>query len=134
VSDDVPRPSGLSEIRGLSGVLIWTDAERFPAMRDFYVDTLGLTPRSDRERFVNFDWGTQRLTVSVHAEVSGPNEDPLRLMINLDVDDIHAVATRIEANGVKFVRQPEQEPWGGWVATFHDPDDNTVQLLQTPSS
>jgi len=119
-------------INGLSGILVWTDAERFPAMRDFYVETLGLTPRSDRERFVNFDWGAQRLTVSVHAEVSGPNEDPLRLMINLDVDDIHAVAARIEANGVEFTRRPEQEPWGGWVATFHDPDGNTVQLLQTP--
>ena len=93
-----------------------------------------LTPRSDRERFVNFDWGAQRLTVSVHEDVSGPNEDPLRLMINLDVDDIHAVATRIEANGVTFTRRPEQEPWGGWVATFHDPDGNTVQLLQTPDN
>lgn len=122
-----------NEILGLSGVLVWTDEARFPAMRDFYVDTLGLTPRSDRPRFVNFDWGAQRLTVSVHEDVSGPNEDPLRLMINLDVDDIHAVATRIEANGVTFTRRPEQEPWGGWVATFHDPDGNTVQLLQTPA-
>jgi predicted enzyme related to lactoylglutathione lyase len=119
-------------IDGLSGVLVWTDAERFPAMRDFYVDTLGLTPRSNRPRFVNFDWGAQRLTVSVHENVSGPNEDPLRLMINLAVNDIHPVAARIEANGVRFVRSPEQEPWGGWVATFHDPDGNTVQLLQTP--
>lgn len=119
-------------IGGLSGVLLWTDAERFLAMRDFYVDTLGLTPRSDRERFVNFDWGDQRLTVSVHEDVSGPNEDPLRLMINLAVDNIHAVAARIEVNGVRFVRPPEQEPWGGWIATFHDPDGNTVQLLQTP--
>lgn len=121
-------------IGGLSGVLVWTDAERFPAMRGFYVDTLGLTPRSDREHFVNFDWGDQRLTVSVHEDVSGPNEDPLRLMINLAVDDIHAVAARIEVNGVRFVRPPEQEPWGGWIATFHDPDGNTLQLLQTPEA
>ncbi len=120
------------EVLGLSGVLVWTEAERFPAMRAFYVDALGLTPRSDRERFVNFDWGGQRLTVSVHEGVSGPARDPLRLMINLDVDDIQAVAARLSANGVEFTRQPEQEPWGGWVATFADPDGNTLQLLQTP--
>ena len=119
-------------ILGLSGVLVWTEAARYPAMRAFYVHTLGLTPRSDRERFVNFDWGAQRLTVSVHEDVADATTDPLRLMVNLDVDDIHAVAARLAANGVEFTRAPEQEPWGGWVATFHDPDGNTLQLLQTP--
>jgi predicted enzyme related to lactoylglutathione lyase len=113
-------------------VLVWTDAERYPAMRAFYVDTLELIPRSDRERFVNFDWGNQRFTVSVHEGVTGVTSDPLRLMINFDVDDIYAVAARLASNGVDFARLPEQEPWGGWVATFHDPDGNTLQLLQTP--
>lgn len=118
-------------ILGLSGVLVWTEAERYAAMRAFYIETLGLTPRSDREHFVNFDWGAQRLTVSVHEGVSGAARDPLRLMINLGVDDIHAAAARLSSNGLKFTRTPEQEPWGGWVATFHDPDGNTLQLLQT---
>jgi len=119
-------------ILGLSGVLVWTEASRFPAMRRFYVETLGLTPRSDREHFVNFDWGAQRLTVSVHEGVTGATSDPLRLMINLAVDDIQPVAARLASRGVEFTRPPEQEPWGGWVATFHDPDGNTLQLLQTP--
>ncbi len=26
--------------------------------------------------------------------------------------------------------KPEQESWGGWVATFKDPDGNVLQLLQ----
>ncbi len=121
-----------ASILGLSGVLVWTEAGSYAAMRAFYIEILGLTPRSDREHFVNFDWGAQRLTVSVHEGVSGAARDPLRLMINLDVDDIHAVAARLSSNGVTFTRPPEQEPWGGWVATFHDPDGNTLQLLQTP--
>ena len=33
------------QIGGLTGVLIWTTPERFRAVRDFYVETLGLTPR-----------------------------------------------------------------------------------------
>lgn len=119
-------------IAGLAGVLVWTEAARYAAMRDFYVDTLGLKPRSDRPKFVNFEWGEQRLSISTHEGVTGANEDPLRQMINLTVSDIQATAIALEARGVQFSRPPEQEPWGGWITTFEDPDGNTLQLLQTP--
>src|SRR5690606_18879160 len=127
---------------GLTGVLIWTTPERFGALRDFYVDTLGLIPRHDREHFVNFQWATPtsiegdprpddlRLTISVHPEIEGATREPLRIMINLLVEVIHAAAARLRAQGVEFARAPEQESWGGWIATMHDPDGNTVQLLQ----
>jgi catechol 2,3-dioxygenase-like lactoylglutathione lyase family enzyme len=130
------------QIGGLTGVLVWTTPERFQTVRDFYVDTLELTPRHDREHFVNFQWAAPgpvegdprpddlRLTISVHPQVDGPTREPLRIMINLLVDDIHAVAERLRAQGVAFTREPEQESWGGWIATMHDPDGNTVQLLQ----
>ena len=120
-------------IEGLAGVVIWTTAERYAAMRAFYVDTLGLAPRSDRANFVSFvlsEADDVRLNVSVHREVEGAARDPLRIMLLLRVEDIHATASRLEAAGVAFMRPPEQEPWGGWIATFPDPDGNTVQLLQ----
>jgi predicted enzyme related to lactoylglutathione lyase len=53
-------------------------------------------------------------------------------MVNFAVDDIHAAHARLAAAGVTFTREPGQEPWGGWVATFSDPDGNTLQLLQLP--
>jgi predicted enzyme related to lactoylglutathione lyase len=53
-------------------------------------------------------------------------------MINLGVDHIHAEHRRLADIGVNFVRPPERESWGGWVATFKDPDDNLLQLLQLP--
>lgn len=127
MSDDAP------DITGLAGVLVWTEAPRFPAMRRFYVETLGLRPRSDRDGFVNFAWDDQRLTVSVHAGVGGPARDPLRLMLNLRVPDIDATHRRLRDAGVAFSRPPEDEPWGGRVATFHDPDGNTLQLMQLPA-
>ena len=117
-------------IDGLAGVLIWTEAERFPAMARFYRDTLGLTPRSAKADFINFDWSGVRLSVGLHAGVRGPNHDPHRLMINLAVTDIRAVHERLARAGVIFTRAPEREDWGGWVATFPDPDGNTLQLLQ----
>jgi predicted enzyme related to lactoylglutathione lyase len=125
--------SGHGSIRGLAGVLIWTEASRFEAMTRFYRDTLGLPPRTAKADFVNFDWQGVRLSVGVHAGVRGPSADPLRVMVNLAVDDIEAVHRRLRAAGVPFSRPPEREPWGGWVATLADPDGNTVQLLQLPA-
>jgi len=122
------------EIRQVGGLLIWTAAARYSAMRDFYVETLGLSPRSDRDRFVNFAWGEGpaefRLTISVHEKVAGSTTEPLRQMLNLTVEDIDAAHARLVDLGVTFTRPPEQESWGGWVATFSDPDGNTLQLLK----
>jgi uncharacterized glyoxalase superfamily protein PhnB len=120
------------EIQGLAGVLIWTEPERFPAMARFYRDRLGLTPRSDKPDFINFDWNGVRLSVSVHDRVRGESRDPLRIMVNLAVDDLGAMYARLAAAGVVFTRPPEREDWGGHVATLLDPDGNLVQLFQLP--
>jgi catechol 2,3-dioxygenase-like lactoylglutathione lyase family enzyme len=119
---------GEGRITGVNGVLIWT--ANFGPMLEFYRDTLGLEPRSVKDDFVNFEWGGLRLSVSVHSEVEGLSRDPLRIMINFAVDNIRETYERLAANGVSFSRVPSQEQWGGWVATFHDPDGNTLQLLQ----
>lgn len=117
-------------ILGVNGVIIWTDD--LPRLTSFYRDVLGLQARSMRERITNFAWGDFRLTLAVHDDVHGMSKDPLRTMVHLAVADIHAVYERLMAAGVVFTRPPEQESFGGWVATFHDPDGNTLQLLQTP--
>ena len=112
----------------LTGVLISTSHERFAAMREFYVTTLGLQPRSDRDGFVNFDFGHSRLTVAVHSDVRGVTSDPARIMVNLATPDILASIARCDPSHV--VRLPETEKWGGRVATVADPDGNYVQFLQ----
>jgi predicted enzyme related to lactoylglutathione lyase len=55
-------------------------------------------------------------------------------MINLGVEDIHRTYTALRAKGVTFLKAPTQEEWGGWVATFFDPDGNILQLLQQPTA
>lgn len=117
-------------VSGIAGVIVWTEAGRFPAMASFYRDVLGCTPRSDRAGFVNFAWGDVRLTVSVHSRVHGPTTEPHRIMVNLLVEDLDRVAARVAALGVAFVRPPETESWGGRVATVADPDGNLVQFMQ----
>jgi lactoylglutathione lyase len=118
-------------IDGVVGVIIWT--EDLDRLFVFYRDTLELTPHSMRPHFIAFRWGDMRLSLGKHTNVSGPSRDPYRLMINLGVDDIHHVYTMLCAKGVSFLKPPTQEDWGGWVATFFDPDGNILQLLQQPS-
>ncbi len=120
-------------IDGLAGVLIWTEAARFPGMARFYRDTLGLMPRSAKSDFINFDWRGVRLSVGVHDRVRGASAEPLRIMLNLTVADIHAAHDRRTRAGVVFSREPAREDWGGWVATFPDPDGNILQLMQLPA-
>jgi len=120
-------------IEGLAGVLIWTEADRFPAMARFYRDTLGLAPRSAKSDFINFDWSGVRLSVGVHDRVRGVSREPLRVMVNLTVADIHTAHERLTGAGVIFTRAPAREEWGGWVATFADPDGNILQLMQLPA-
>lgn len=128
--------SANDRIGPLTSVLLFTSAERFPAMRAFYAETLGLEAGAGhgQEQRVAFSWGAPllllRLILSVHDRVEGAAGDPFRVLLNLQVDDIHAVAARLGAAGVEFTRAPSQESWGGWIATFSDPDGNLLQLLQ----
>ena len=117
-------------ITGVVGVTLWTS--NVDTMRAFYRDTLRLPLHSDHGDFVVFRFGDMRLNLGSHDCVHGPAKDPHRIMINLGVDDIHTESCRLSDEGVKFVRPPERESWGGWVATFKDPDDNLLQLLQIP--
>jgi predicted enzyme related to lactoylglutathione lyase len=124
-------------ITGLAGVIVWTSADRFPSIRDFYRDVLGLEPRSERELFISFAWGAAdhrapRLTITVHSEVRGPAAEPARVMVNLAVDDLDGAYTRLCGLDVTFVRPPEPEQFGGRIATLQDPDGNLVQLLEQP--
>ena len=117
-------------ITGFAGVLVFTSADRFDEMARFYRDVLAMPTRRDRDHFVSFEWGDVRLTVTVHDQVDGRATDPLRVMVNLAVDDVHALHDRLSATSVHVVRAPEREEWGGIVCTLEDPDGNLVQLFQ----
>ena len=115
-------------ITGVVGVTFWTqDLDR---MFGFYNDVLQLPLHSRHPDFIAFELGEVRFNIGLHDRVAGESKDPFRSMPHLGVDDIHAVAARLREAGVEFIRQPEQESWGGWVATFRDPDGNVLQLLQ----
>ena len=116
---------------GINGILLWTEADRFDELAAFYRDVLRLPVRTDRPGHLAFEWPDgMRLTLGVHELVHGRSTEAHRIMLNLGVTDIVAAAAALRDRGVRFVREPSPEPWGGWIATFADPDGNLVQLLQ----
>ena len=74
--------------------------------------------------------GSGAVTVGPHSEVHGTNDQPGRLIWNIESDDVQADFDRFKAAGAIVVREPytfEEEP-GSWIATLADPDDNYFQL------
>ena len=117
-------------ITGLVGVTLWTaDLER---LFRFYHDTLRLPHHSRHDDFIALQLGDVRFNLGLHNQVQGASRDPFRVMPHLGVDDIHQEYQRLRDEGVEFIRPPEQEHWGGWIATFKDPDGNILQMLQLP--
>ncbi len=137
IADRMQNEHNTGQFTGIAGVIIWTSVSKFESMRHFYEHKLNLRPLHSRDDFINFTWGSSpsviRLTVTVHSEITGSNKDPNRVMVNFYVTDIWSASRDLKARGVVFTREPEQESWGGWIATFQDPDMNTLQLLQPAS-
>ena len=117
-------------ITGVVGLTLWTD--NLEPMFHFYHDVLQLPLHSRHDDFIAFELGDIRFNIGLHDRVKGVSQDPFRVMPHLGVQDIHAVCESLKAEGVEFLRPPEQEHWGGWIATFKDPDGNILQMLQLP--
>jgi catechol 2,3-dioxygenase-like lactoylglutathione lyase family enzyme len=106
--------------------------------RRFYTDLLGLHVEiSDDERgFCMFDTGDTKLIVETIT--SDDAEDDQSLVgrftgLSFPVEDIIAKHAALARIGVEFSGAPEQQYWGGWLATFKDPAGNGLQLVQQAS-
>ncbi len=119
-------------IHDIIGVNIFTT--QLNVMAEFYRDVIGLKQHSDHGELITFDVRPGlRLNIGRHSQIWAEEAlDPFRIMLNLGVDDIHTAHARMADNGAEFLRPPEQEAWGGWIATFRDPDGNVLQLMQQP--
>lgn len=118
-------------IKELAGVIIWTD--NVTRLKKFYENVLGLNPYSIKPDFVSYKWNDIKFSIGEHASVEGNSVDQYRIMINFNVEDIKRTTQTLKEHGVKFIREPEHEHWGGQIATLEDPDQNIIQLLQQPN-
>jgi predicted enzyme related to lactoylglutathione lyase len=93
----------------------------------FYRDVVGL-PLNDRAD--GFEVAGAQLLIDGHSEIHGAAKEPQRILVNLFVDDVAAEQSRLEAQGVQFIRSQGREFWGGIISTFLDPDGNYIQVLE----
>jgi predicted enzyme related to lactoylglutathione lyase len=103
--------------------------------KTFYGERLGLkVTLGDLDHGVcMFDAGGAQLVVESVPEGAPVDEQILvgRFTgLSFAVDNIVAKHRDLLALGVEFSGAPEQQYWGGWLATFKDPAGNELQLVQ----
>jgi predicted enzyme related to lactoylglutathione lyase len=85
--------------------------------------------------YTGWQLGSGLVTVGPHSEVTGKNQQPGRLIWNIETADVKGEFERMKAAGAIVVREPygfEGYP-DSLIATLADPDDNYFQLM-TPMS
>ena len=113
----------------VNSAIINVTSEHPERLLAFYRDVVGLTPNPEMGEAA-FDAGGTPFLIDGHSETKGSTKEPQRVLINFFVDDVAADQSRLEAQGVKFIRTGGREPWGGMISTFVDPDGNYCQLVE----
>jgi hypothetical protein len=100
-------------------------------LRDWYAAALSpereRTPGADGYDVLNF--GGFYLMIDSRGDVGETNPEPGRVILNVDVADARAVATRLADMEVQWVSELEDRN-GSLFATAIDPDGNYVQIIQ----
>ncbi|HEY5488729.1 MAG TPA: VOC family protein [Candidatus Limnocylindrales bacterium] len=112
----------------MNGILIGSDDA--PRLAGYYTKVLGAPTMSD-SGYTSWMIGNGSVTVGPHSEVHGRNDQPGRLIWNIETEDVKGDFARMHAAGAIVVREPyEFEGMAGtWIATLADPDNNYFQLM-----
>lgn len=100
---------------------------------EFYETTLGLPRRhgDDASGYVSFALEGGTLGVERIQEDAGQDDLVGRHTgIGIGVADLEASHRSLAERGVRFRMPPTQQPWGGFMAMFVDPEENVFYLDQ----
>ncbi len=116
-----------------------TDQDR---AKEFYTTKLGFELRSDEPMFPGAS--ARWLAVAPHGAETDiilylldQNWEHYRGIVGksqaltIDVTDMPGLAAQLKARGVKFVSEPEKQPWGTY-ATIEDSEGNQLLLVEQP--
>lgn len=110
-----------------SGVMI--GASDVHTLATFYTKVLGPPSFVDGEWHGWFDGSG--IMLGPHSEVHGTSENPQRLMIMFEVDDVKATFDELKGRGAEVVAEPyrpQDNEEDFWLATLADPEGNYFQL------
>jgi len=97
----------------------------------FYTKLFG-DPTWEDNSYTGWQIGTGILSIGPHDEVKGNNEQPGRLIWNLESPDVKGDFERFKAAGATVVQEPYNPAGDGdemSIATLADPDGNYFQLV-----
>lgn len=103
----------------------------------FYRDVLGFTLLHAAPEFHFASLHVGDLQFSLAAEGDGGEGADMHgtgernTGIGFNVADVDAAYAELAAKGVQFTMPPSQQPWGGYMAMFADPDGNIFYLDST---
>lgn len=99
------------------------------AMAKFYEKLLEKAPDMKEDNFVGWSAGSTFISIGEHSEVKGKAQEPQRILINFETNEVKEEFERIsKIDGVSVIKEP-YEMGGAWIATFTDPDGNFLQLM-----
>ncbi|MDE0493214.1 MAG: hypothetical protein F4Z31_22510 [Gemmatimonadetes bacterium] len=104
---------------------ILVGSSQVDAMKDWYRACFG----PDENEMGAFVFGGVQLFIEEHSEVSGANENGHRIILNLDVSGCRDLEAHLNEQGVTWVREVEQMPFG-LIGTVADPDGNMLQVIE----
>ncbi|MCL4367230.1 hypothetical protein M1563_03620 [Patescibacteria group bacterium] len=97
----------------------------------FYREVLDKKPDWRQNSYQGFKIGDGYLMIGPHDKVHGRNQNPERMIFNIEVDDVVGEFDRIKKiTGVDIITEPyhPMEANEMWLATLADPDNNFFQL------
>lgn len=103
----------------------------------FYTETLGIetTFRSDEMGWAQLATGEGQIAI----DRADPDDEESQglvgrfVRVSLAVPDLQETYKTLVERGVEFLHAPAQQPWGGTITHFRDPDGNVLTLLESPS-
>lgn len=111
-----------------NNIMIGTDNAE--AMVEYYTKLFG-PPQFSDGGFSGWKFGDGVVSIGEHSEVHGRNEQPGRLMWNLESEHVRDEFARLKAAGAIVVQEPYTiDGYPDYViATLADPDGNYFQLM-----
>ncbi len=110
--------------------------------KEFYTQVLGLDLRSDEPLYPGAPnrWvavAPPGSTTDIILYLPDENWEHYRQVVGqsqaltLDVTDMAALSAELKAKGVKFIQEPDVQPWGTF-ATIEDSEHNRLILVEQP--
>lgn len=127
-------------IKGIESIILFSEDAK--ALAEFYQEKVGLKLTVEAEvgekgeELYGFEFGSDKpaLYMMDHSEVKGKNEEPDRIIFNLEVEDIEEEVKKLDEAGVKKIADTYHVQNYGLIATFQDIDGNYFQLVQIRAS